>query len=202
MDVIEYVNKSFGLYFGDKESYSYIDKNTTWQSAFFVSVGFSFLVSLIAIFVEYTYTTNPNFLIENFISLLIATLILLPITIFVMYGLIYFILKLFGGKADYFNTLRFGVSISMFTTLLIGLFNMIPSRFFNTELNYTLDLIYVVIVLVIVIWAYVVHIRVYSRLHDLSEGKTAIALLIPLLIMFVIALIIFFLFFLFLGASF
>ena len=196
MDVIEYVNKSFGLYFGDKESYSYIDKNTTWQNAFFVSVGFSFFVSLIAIFVEYTYTTNPNFLIENFISLLIATAILLPITIFIMYGLIYFILKLFGGKADYFNTLRFGVSISMFTTLLIGLFNMIPSRFFSTELNYTLDLIYVVIILAMVIWTYVVFVKVYSRLHELSEGRTAVALLIPLLIMFVLALIIFLLFFL------
>ena len=202
MDVIEYVNKSFGLYFGDKESYSYIDKNTTWQNAFFVSVGFSFLVSLIAIFIEYTYTTNPNFLIENFISLIIATFILLPVTIFLMYGVIYLILKLFGGKADYFNTVKFGVSVSMFTTLLIGLFNMVPSRFFSTELNYTLDLIYVIIILAMIIWTFVVFVKVYSRLHELSEGRTAVVLLIPVLIMFVIALIIFFIFVLFLGGSF
>ena len=174
----------------------------TWQNAFFVSVGFSFLVSLIAIFIEYTYTTNPNFLIENFISLIIATFILLPVTIFLMYGVIYLILKLFGGKADYFNTVKFGVSVSMFTTLLIGLFNMVPSRFFSTELNYTLDLIYVIIILAMIIWTFVVFVKVYSRLHELSEGRTAVVLLIPVLIMFVIALIIFFIFVLFLGGSF
>lgn len=203
MDIIEYVTKSFGLYFGNKESYNYIDKNINWQIAFFISVGFSFFLSLFSLFIENSYTTNPNFIIENLITLCLNVFILLPILIFGIYGLFFLILKLFGGKADFFNTLKFGISISLFTTLLIAIFDMIPSRFFSLETNYTLDLISVIIILAIAIWMFVVSVKVYSRLHELSEGRTAIALLVPLLIMFVVALIIFFILVLYItGASF
>lgn len=202
MEILNYIQKSIGFYFGDEESYNYIDKKVTWQNALFASIGFSFFISLISIFIEYTYTNNPNFLVENLITIVLLSAILLPIVIFILSGLIYLCFKFFNGKGDFFSTLKFWVSISIFSTLLLALIEIIPSRFFSESTNKIFDIVYAIYILALIIWGFVVSLRVFSRLNDLPVWKTAIALLIPVLIMIVIAVIIFLIIYLFFGGTF
>lgn len=199
--IIEFIQKSFGFYFGDNTSYDYVEKEITWQEAFYITIGFSFFVSLISIFIEYTYTTNPNFLVESLFSLILATAILLPIVIFLLSGLIFLCFKLFNGKNNFFETLKFWVSISLFSTLLLALIELIPTRNFSESANNIFDIIYAIYILTIFIWGFVVTLRIFQRLSGLSTVKSVIALILPIIIMIIIGILLFLLLLIFFGAT-
>lgn len=201
MNSINFVKKSLELYFNDDESYDFIEKRISWQRAFLTTIFFSLIISILAVSLEYIYEDNFNAFIQNLISILLESVIYLPLIILVTFGIIHFCLKLLGGKEDFYDTLKFGLAISLFSTLIIAIFMSIPTKLISEKLIYIFNIIFIILFLLIFIWTLFVSVKIYSRLHLLSKIKTLFALLLPFIVMFTVTLIIFLMMFLFFGAT-
>jgi len=202
MTFFNYIKNSFKLYFSNLESYEFIDKKITWQKAFLYTIFFSFISSLISIIIKSFFEFNSKIFVKLFISILLESVIYLPIFLIIFFGFYHFLFKLFDGKADFYQTLKFGLSASIFSTFILVLIYIIPLELLSKRVISILEIIITILGLVFLIWMYVILIRFYSKIHMLSNFKVALILLLPLLIMFILGIFIFFILFIFGYATF
>ena len=191
MDIIEYVKSSVMLYFGrdnQNEGYAYIEKNVEWLIAFFIVYVLSAISSLISS------VLNPpagmSVTVISAIGGLVGEFFGMAIGVFIGYGILQLMFMLFGGKASFLDTVKFGLSISIFSSLIaivVSLFLALALA--NTE-GYTMLFVLVPLVLAFIVWTFVVSVQVFSRLHQISALRTVFAMLIPLFIVLAIILIV------------
>jgi hypothetical protein len=123
----------------------------------------------------------------------------------ISYGILHLFLRIFGGKAKFEETIRFGLSISIFPTLIGVLFSFIPQNFIDMQRNnFAIPNMIVfgfigILALGVIIWNLIVSVFVYSKLHKISKGKALLAMILPLIIILGVILIIFIITFLTIG---
>lgn len=200
MKAIKYIKNCFGLYFTNKDSYDYIDSKITWQKAFVYSIIFSFIMSTIMILVESISNTESNFFVKNLVGLILTSVLYLPIVMIIIQGVIFFMLKFFNGDADFFDTLKFGLSLLNFLTFVIVIMVLILTKI--PQNIFILNLFIYLFLILVPIWGIIVFVKVFSKLHSISKLKTTLALFMPILIMIGVALLIFIIMILFMGATF
>lgn len=191
MNTINYIKSSLRLYFDKKvDSYKYIDKKVSWVEGFFTFLVLSLISYLSSYLVENLYGFN-QFVLGNYLTYIVffAFMIFLPILILVSYFILHLIFRMFGGQADFKDTLKFGVSTNIFPSLVFMFLGIVPAFLFEGFMNVVFVGLFLLISLLLMVWSLLVTARVYSKVHKISFAKSIIALLIPLIAVIVLPLI-------------
>ncbi len=189
---MEYIKNSVSLYFEKIDNnYNYIEKKTTWLQVLLVVVGISLISSVLSTFVESVSNPIYGFNVGLFIGTFIGTLIFVPIMLFLSYGFLHLMLKIFGGKGTFKETFKFGMSVSIFPSLIFLLLSLLPASYMENEtLGLLFALIFIILGFGFMIWSLIISARVYSKVHSITTGKALIAMIVPMVILFIIIAII------------
>lgn len=189
MDLVRFYTDAIKLYFQRDEGYKSLEKKTDWKEAFlgaYIVTVFLYMVSSVLITAELGVSW-----IWGIVGSLVVAFIGLVISSTIGVGIIFLLLKVFGGKAEFTDTLKFALSLSILPSIASILLSVIDPAFYGGAEAYTgLSIIFSLLSFAVAIWAFVVAVLVYSRLHTLSVGRTVLALLIPVIIVLVIIFII------------
>lgn len=192
MDIINYIKNAASIYWGKKEGYSYIEKKVgIWEA--FLTV---YLITIIGSIIGMAVNSLLNLI--DIILLIFGSALGIIIGTFIGYGIFYLFLKVFGGKGGYLETIKFGLSISILPSLIMLIFNFFPKFYSNkimeegitaSSYNLIIGITAAVIGSIMGIWALVVSIRTYSKLHKISYIRTIFAILIPIIIIAIIGIL-------------
>jgi len=192
MDIVKLIKNSVAPYFGEeKKSFEYIKKKVKWSEMFLFVV----ILSVLSYFLENLVNSEEKILIPNYM-LYIGVFVGTPMLLFLGYGLNHLFLKLFGGKAIFEDTLKFGNSVSIFPLFITTLLGLIPLSLIDTNTTFgnAFEILVYFMIIGVGIWSIVVTIRMYSKLHKISMFRVFMAMILPMfIIMFLvfIAIIIF-----------
>lgn len=183
MDIVKFFKNSINLYFEKKyDSYNYIHKKISWWEVFltFLILGvFSAMISFIfdpAIKEDFSMAISPLIMLVVFV----IVLILMAFMTFFSYGILHLILKLFGAKGSFKDTFKFGMSISIFPSLVFIVLGILPLFFQNNIILTTVfSVIMFFIAIVFFIWTLIISGKIYSKVHDIALWKAIVAMLVP-----------------------
>lgn len=195
MDIIEYIKNSVNLFvYNEDNAYNNIIEKTTYKEPFIFLLLISILGSILTYSINYNLIVvpllnNPITLIFAIIGLLFA--IPLGFGLYMLFGLItHGLLKLFGGQAEANQTIKLYLSTFVLIFIFDLLSSLIPLSIMSNELY---NLIYIGILsifgLIFLIWTFIVYLRVFSKLHNISKFKVFLAFIIPMLVIFLILII-------------
>ena len=192
MEIMQYIQNSLNLYFGKlNKGYKYIDKEVNWKQAYLIVVSLTIISGIIGILINFTNTfgENPTNLeiIGAFIGMIIGVFLGILLGMVISYGILHLLLRAFGGTAKFEETIKYGLSISIFPIIVGIIVRFIPESLVNINNNPTTPNIIIfttlaLITLIIILWNFIVSINVYSKLHKIDKIKTAFAMILPLLI--------------------
>lgn len=177
MDLALYFKEACRVYVNPKKAYKYLEKNASPWVAFLTIYILSMVSAFISEILYPTTSQNLGFVLTVILGLIIG-LIGIGIYILIGYGIVHLTFKFFKGKAEFVDTIRLGLTVSIVPSLVAILGAFVPP---NLE-NLVLFLVYLLISIGISIWAFVINVLVQSRLHKVSIVKSVIALLMPLIL--------------------
>ncbi len=197
MVLLQYIQKSFGFYTKQSnESYEYVENKIDWSYAFIVSYVLGLIASIITLSIDSI--LNPNyqaiFGVATIPITLIFTAILIPIFVFISYGIIYGFFKLVGGEAGFLDTMKFGMAISLLPALINIVLN--PLSYLKYVIKSPTLLIAIAVIMIIVglalfVFILMVSIKTFSKLHNLTTLRTIVALIaLPLVVILLIGIMI------------
>lgn len=196
MDIVQYLTSSIGLYFDRNKNIKSLGKGASWSMALLVVAVLSALTAVIT----EVLTNTEGTIVESAVIAIVISLISVVIGSFFGYGILHLFLSLFGGKARFESTLKYGLSVSIFPGLVSLVISFIAALLNPTSQNLAITVIVVLIAVLISIWSFIVSIFVYSTIHRISVWKALLAMIIPFIIFTVLAALVVLLFVLFGGA--
>ena len=113
------------------------------------------------------------------------------IYVLVTLSIIHLFLKIFGAKKKIIDTYSAGFYIYFVSVIVGSLFTFLPDLLMGSPI-YEYAFVMLIATLIMYVWSLVVSVNLYSELHEMSQVKTFIALIIPIMIVFAVAM--FFLF--------
>lgn len=200
MDILKFFQNSLGLYFGKyKEGAKYLNKEVKWFGAFLFAFALMVISNIIGVvFNPIAYRGVFNQIGVAGVSMFLLGIIgvlfnLLFFVIFVFggYGLLHLFFKMFGGKGLYTDTIKYGMALLVFPTLV----NFVTSIFGGLSLLGGEILMSVISALIgfiglgVFIWHVIMSVLVYSIAHDISEGKSFGALALTFVAFVIIGLV-------------
>lgn len=198
MDLINYVKSSITMFLGEEDGYDYIDKKVDWKQAFVVFLIVSFVSSFITSIIDFTKTESIRPVWQLVSSQVLVSLVGGTIGVFLMYWLLQTFLSILGARGEFYDTMKFGLSISFLPSVLGLVFSIVGLIFYNdvsiSDMNIYSLILLVILLLGLTIWTLSVIMRVFSKKHQVSQlrvlSAVGLSILILLAIVFVLALIV------------
>lgn len=192
MDVIRYIQNSFGLLFFKDKSYDFIDKKVTWVDAVIVTAIFSLLSLTLNLGFTF-YSVGSQALIES-LSGIITDYIGSLVFMVVILGIAHGIFLLLQGKAKFEEFVKFALTIHLAPTLLfygfliLVVLLMLPFQSSQDALGLMMvfGFVIMIIALGILVWTIIVAAKNYAKLYKISYGKALFVVLIPIILMFIL----------------
>jgi len=176
MDFKKYLSNIISFYFSKNinKQISEIKEKTNYKEIFLILIA----IAIIGNVLELILTPQKIVSINKTILLLIIILII-PISIILTTYLNNFFLKLFKGKSNFKETLKFSNSISILPLLFSILLLIITNIFFNNnaliiKINYFL-------IFLVNIYLIIINIRVLAKIHKVSYLKSFFAYILTII---------------------
>lgn len=170
MEFKQYFENSLKLYFNFKDSLKHVKKLAGWK------IGFITLI-----FLQFISLSISNLIIGTELLLFVGTLLfgLIGFVAFSLlgYGLLHLILKLFKAKGVYHDTLRLGLAVAVFPSV-VSIFTVLLSYF-----DGFIEFVVAIIGFAVAIWSIITLVRVYSDFHKVSQLKVFLSIVIYFVIL-------------------
>lgn len=168
VDIGRFLIACVELYFGvesREDGFDFIHTHVLWSEPFFIMLFFSLWYALIGD-VEFTFFS----IVESAIHFSLVSVIL--------FGIIYFFMRVLGGIGTFKDTYKFGLSIWFFPVIV----NIILS-FVNGLIGVNfISILLGVFASLVAIWFLIISVLVYSKIHKLSIEMSVLGLLFPFIL--------------------
>jgi len=183
MDIISHISNSLALFFDRDKGFKQIAK----KSDLGVAIISLFLVYLIAEIFTVAFNGTADNLLIGVLTAVIGSLIGTLFLGFVGYGIVHLLLKMFGGKAQYLDTVKFGLSLGILGGVLQILGSFIPMNLLD---NNMVAIPLLGLILAFGIWVLIVSAAVFSKAHKITKTRALLALLIPMIVVLLLVLVV------------
>ena len=192
--VVEFFKNAAKLYIADNNAFNHIKKKVSWYVPFLILWVLTAITQGLSFGAQSLDSTIPKADLMLSLGIIIGTIILYPVLIGITSGIVFLLLKLVGGKAEFIETLKFYTSIGCVSSLLMVII-YIPLILLQVGINgignVIITLLTALISTVIGIWALITYIITLAKVHKISYLRAVLALIvIPLAILLVLIILI------------
>ena len=187
MDMINYIKNCFGMFMFSKEAFDKIIKKATFKLAFlsFLLVYFSSLI--INSILEGV--KDPLYTIVEMVG---GTLILALVMIFLFFifaSIVHIIFRILKAKGTYLDTVRGFLSTSIVPVIISFPFVLLMTIFHQENIFFgIIGFIGFIIFIGLYIYSIIVEITLFSKMHGISQGQSALGVLLGYFIIFLLVI--------------
>ncbi len=193
MDILRFLSNTFKLYAFDDKAYEDIIKNFNYKDILVLYLIFSFFTMLIPMILVDVSLISVGYMI----GVIVFIPILILLFLYISGGLFHFFIKLFGGKADLNSFFKVLIAVAIPMQIFNFVYNV-----FNYLMKISVDnvsiisnIIFSILMLCFYVYALIVGIRYYAKVHKTGCGAVIGAMVVVLILLLLIVVVISLLFF-------